>query len=241
MVVATACLTALFLSLRQDVRSVGYWMALSDKDAQQQLMAAQQASGWSSASDCPAWWADWRQTNNWKGMTPEKQQKIHEQAAMLFFQKPPVSPVGPQPGGSNRLVFACTNCKQGKKQRFIEYKGLYPQLILQKSGKTDRGERCPKLTVAADRLVAYLFHGKPAAKQVVCHYDVAEASREQWEPKLSSLKTPSNACWFPEYGRCLSHACVSPLCLHWNTQAENARTGSNIRQMPQRLARIKIP
>jgi hypothetical protein len=82
--------------------------------------------------------------------------------------------------------------------------------------------------------------GTGTDKQVVCHNDVCSISKAMWRPKLDSLKVPGNGLWFPMAGRCLSHACVSPLCLHWGTQSSNARSGSRKAQLWCRRARMKL-
>lgn len=241
MLIATACLTGLFLSLRHEVKCVGYWMAKSSQQERQQLRLRHESFGFSAVLECSQWWKVWKAQNSWNTMTAEEQAVINSEAAMAIFKNPPVMKGRKKAHAQDKYeqLHACMCCKsvQGN-SKFIQLKRGYPQLVLQKQGVIDDGVIYPSVVVPAHQLVAWLFLGSPPAGHVVCHYDVAPIQAVvQWEVQEPML--PKNRLCFPMLARCLSKRCVCPMCLHFNTQTNNAKSGRDRFQLPERKAKRK--
>lgn len=118
--------------------------------------------------------------------------------------------------------------------RLVKMKGQYPELILQR--------RPSLVTIMVSHLIVYLSQGPPpvqhtgnssnnssssVAKQlrvVVCHSDLAVPNNTAL--KYNGLVASST---LPHPVVCCSKLCVSPKCLHYATQAQNAMTGNHHR------------
>ncbi len=237
LVVATACLTALFMSLRYQPMRAGYWMAMATEQQQDALKQAHKKGGYDKALDCSKWWAEHGQAA-FQGMTQTERDALVEKAAMALFLNPPIS--HPRKDGGPRGCCACMCLRMGQATgRHIEWDKGYPNLILQEAGVTDAGVSFPRITVPVHQLVAWLFLGPKPAGKVVCHNDIAQqvVPEERWE--IFEKETLRNKRCFPKLLRCLSKNCVSPLCVHYGTQSDNAVTGRERDQVIHRNQRQK--
>lgn len=237
MVIATACLTALFVSLRYQPMRAGYWMAMATKQQQDALKQAHKKGGYDKTLDCMKWWADHGQAAV-EGMTQDERDALVEQAAKALFLNPPISP--PRKGGGHNSCCACMCLRMGKAAgRHIDWDKGYPSLILQDAGVTDAGVSYPRVTVPVHQLVAWLFLGPKPAGKVVCHNDLAPQGvpDERWE--TTEKDTLRNQNCFPKLLRCLSKNCVSPLCVYYGTQSDNAKTGREWGQLIHRKQKKK--
>jgi len=240
MLIATACLTAFFMALRPETNCIGYWLAVSTEGEKQNLRAEHVSTGRSLVSFTD-WWKVWRVQHDWDEMNQQEKGEINQKAAMALFTNPPVSKGKAITSGTFRLIDACMCCKSGEgNNKFILWRKKYPQLVLQFAGKTEDGDRFPQVSVPAHQLVAWLFLGPNSTGMCVCHYDVPPTDRDvKWEQRESVRHM--NALCAPKSGRCLSTHCVSPLCLHYSTQSDNASTGKDRKQLPSRKAKRKVP
>lgn len=236
MVIATACLTTLFLSLRYAPMRVGYWMVKATVAEKEQLRVGQQVKGYHANTDCNNWWHAVME-QSYLALSDTQREALAHKAALAIFLNPPVSPVR----RARHCKHACMCLRVGKASgKHIQWVGGYPHLVLQQAGVTKGGESYPSISVPAHQLVAWLFLGpKPGGQpQVVCHNDVApEQLLVKWE--ATEQKTVANKLCFPLPTRCLSKGCVCPVCLQFGTQSQNARTGKQRLQLAERNARQK--
>ena len=239
-VLATACLTALFLALRYEAQHVGYWMVQASQAERAKLKAGQRASGFCSGTNCTQWWKGCGKAL-FEGKTQKQRDKLNEEAALALFLNPPVSKCGQAAGCKH----ACMVLRTGSaSSRHIEWHKEYPYLVLQHACVDADGIEYKKLSAAAHQLIALLFLGKPeagntSARQVVCHYDVPPAvERVTWATQDPAAGPNLFRC-LPVSSRCLSKGCVCPMCLHYGTQSSNARTGRQRQQVLQRRKRQK--
>lgn len=250
LLIAPACLTGLFMSLRHEVKCVGYWMAKSSPAEQLDLKSQHMQHGFSSGLKCTQWWKGWKTENSWDTMTTDEQAAINAAAAKALFLNPPVrrGRLKSKIRKTYEQVHACMCCKSYKQSsRFLEWKHGYPQLVLQFAGVTEDGVQYPSVYVPAHQLVAWLFLGFPPKGlmtpkglkvPVVCHFDITPGEPVvKWEKEEE--KVPGNSLCFPLLGRCLSKHCVCPMCLHFSTQISNAMTGKDKYQLPERKAKRK--
>ena len=116
----------------------------------------------------------------------------------------------------------------------------YPYLVLQNS---NAAAKQPVIRIKMAEVVAHLTHRPECSKckaerPVLCHYDVPmqQHHRLQWRV---DLQPTSSSCpvALPIKDRCFSKMCCNPLCLVYNTQNYNAKTGSSRHQMQTRQAR----
>lgn len=156
-------------------------------------------------------------------------------AAEAAFCCPPVS-FARAPGGLH-IYDSCMVAHKGWFCAFIDWhrQKPYPHLVLQRS---------PRVTVAAHSLVAELFLGPRDKGQVCCHRDVVVPDRVvmglDWcSPRLHEYLGQAPAL-FPKPARCISKGCVSALCVFWDTQSSNAKTGSRRGQVKQRRRHAKL-
>lgn len=236
LVIATACLTTLFTSLRYEPMRIGYWMVKATAAQRQQLRVGQQSHGCHASTDCSKWWSAHMQ-KSYHALGEKQREALDQQAALALFLNPSVTKVR----NANKCRHACMCLRSGDAsgKDILWLKG-YPHLVLQQAGVTESGERYGRITVPAHVLVAWLFIGpKPGGQpQVVCHNDVApEQLPVQWA--TAEQKTLANKLCFPELTRCVSKGCVCPVCLHFGTQSHNARTGKQRLQLLERKARQK--
>lgn len=242
-VIATACLTAMFMSLRYEAMHTGYWMAKASAQQEKQLRAGQQRAGYHSNTDCKQWWKDFMK-DSYKSMTEEQKEKLNQEAALALFRNPPVSKAG---AGSNK--HACMCLRQGTGSgRHIEWNRGYPFLVLQHACVSGDGVEYKKIRVAAHQLVALFFLGPKSevgcssqgvARRVVCHYDIPpSALKVEWQ--LNEMITPNIKRCDPVKTRCVSTACVCPVCVHYDTQSNNAKTGKQWTQLMDKRSKQKL-
>lgn len=235
MVIATVCLTTLFLSLRYEAKRVGYWMVKASPEQRQQLRAGQRAAGYHSSTDCCAWWEKSMQAE-YSGMSQAARDKLDEQAALALFLNPPVSSFG-DVGSKHACMCLRTGTASG---RHIEWHKGYPYLVLQHACVGDDGTAFPKLRVAVHQLVALFFLGPRSGQtgQVVCHHDVPPTVlKVEWES--AEHVGPNIMRCLPATSRCVSQGCVCPVCVHYDTQSNNAKTGKQRQQLVDRKSRQK--
>lgn len=217
--IVDACLAAVFNGCQQPVQCVGYWMVMAE--TKQQHREQQQQRLYPGPGFCYSWWLQNRHK-------VADMQHLKQQAAQKLFLNPPV-----QPYGKHELVDACMPMvtKSGKRKHIV-VGGKYVYLVLQQASV---GPCTVKVSVC--RLIAWLFLGKPDAGHVVCHKDTTQEAAVVWAKK--ERRVPSNNMLFPRSGRCLSYTCVSPMCVFFDTQSANAKTGLDRRQLPARKGKRK--
>jgi hypothetical protein len=223
--VAHACLHAMFTAVDNKHHRVGAWLVHATREQRQAVRALQQARNYRSIA-LGAWWQQFI-----------AQQPVPDVAAAgtALFKNPTVSVCR----GGQALRSACMVIHS--QRALISWQSdtsgrSYPHLVLQHGG--GHGRPPPQVSVPCHVLVAWLFHGPPQSEGLqVCHYDVAPASWQgvQWEQFEYQLA--SNQHLWPRPARCLSKACVNPLCLHYSTQSDNAATGSTSWQAAGRQGR----
>lgn len=236
MVIATACLTALFLSLRYEPKRAGHWMVKATDGEKEQLLQGQLSEGYHKGTDCPEWWKAFSDSPPYLSMSEAEMDAFNQEAAMALFLTPPVSPFK---GGKSKVACMCLRVGNAA-GKHIEWDMEYPGLILQHAGVTDDGSSFPKISVPAHQLVAWLFLGPKPGGKVVCHNDLPVPplnSVVEWAK--SETQTLRNKKLFPVVLRCLSKNCVCPLCLHYGTQSQNAQTGKERQQLVDRRSRMK--
>lgn len=241
LVIATACLTALFLSLRYEAAHVGYWMVQATAAQKDELRVGQKAAGYASSTNCEVWWKQCMKAD-FQGKAPELRDKLNEQAALALFLNPPVSRYK-----AGQSKHACMCLKSGfRAGRNIDWHKGYPWLVLQHACVGDDGTHYRQIRVPAHQLVALFFLGPnpqhvsslTSARNVVCHYDVPPAVlKVTWD--VSEKITPNIKRCEPVNSRCVSKGCVCPLCLHYDSQSINAQTGRQRQQLTDRKSRQK--
>lgn len=236
MVIATACLTALFLGLRYEPMRIGHWMVQATAAEKGDMERCQLQRKFNNKSCCQ-WW-DKDKQHAYRALSVEGKTSHDNKAAHAVLMNPPVSPVTV---ADSRLgcMYACMCLRKGRaKGQHIEWINEYPHLVLQKAGVTDGGHTYPKITVPAHVLIAWLFLGPQPAGTVVCHRDSPpDAVTVEWAATVG--KKPRNAWCFPSVKRCISKGCVSPLCVFYGSQSANAQTGRASGQLAQRNSRMK--
>jgi hypothetical protein len=227
--VADALLRALLRACHNKVHRVAGWLAHASQEQRHALRAQQQAQIYSSSA-VDAWW---RQSG------AAQHAATMGAASAALFQNPPVR----APKEGRGLVNACV-CIRSNAPLISWHSDRsgrsYPWLVMQHGGA--HGSNSKQMAVACHVLVACLFHGNPPkhasgeeeVRLQVCHYDVAPAMYQGVTWQQSEYQVASNTHLCPMPARCLSKACVNPLCLHYSTQNDNAATG---RARGQRAAR----
>jgi hypothetical protein len=237
MVIATACLTALFLGLRYEPMRIGHWMVQATAAERGEMEGCQLQRKFRDSKHCHNQWWDEDKSQAYKALSVEGKSNLDTKAAQAVFLNPPVSPVIVSDGRLG-CMYACMCLRQGKaKGKHIQWVNEYPHLVLQDAVVTDDGHEYPQITVPAHVLIAWLFLGPQPAGTVVCHHDAPAAVAVEWATSVK--KKPKNAWCFPSVKRCISKACVSPLCVFYGTQSENAQTGRASGQLAQRKSRMK--
>lgn len=235
MVIATACLTALFVSLRYEPMRAGHWMVKATAGEKEQLLQGQLSKGYHKDTDCLKWWKAFSSSTPYLSMSEAQRDALNQEAAMALFLNPPVSPFK---GGKSKV--SCMCLRVGKAAgKHIEWDKEYPNLILQHAGVTDDGSSFPKISVPVHQLVAWLFLGPKPEGQVVCHNDLPPPLKLAVEWATSETQTYRNRKLLPVVLRCLSKNCVCPLCLQYGTQSQNAQTGREKQQLVDRRSRMK--
>lgn len=166
--------------------------------------------------------------------------QLVEEAAALVFCSPPAR----RHRVTRELREGCLVLRN-KPSKHIKFIQGYPYLVLQEGNRL-LGTR--RVMIKAADLTAHITHSlrRSGQRPVLCHYDEAVPLQQraglEWKEEeeccCSSSKSEQPQ---PMQSRCVSKCCVSPLCLAYDTQSSNARTGKHHTQLPGRKARQLRP
>lgn len=225
--VAKMCFAAMMLCMKEELVAIAHWMFFVSSQ-QRAIVKASATANPSYRLDVVSWWRSKQREPGWATLPYEEKMQVHALAALHLFTTPPLS-IGHKMGAiacpaadADMVVLARSTGHIRWKRDKHGHQG-YPMLVLQSA--------CPwakAVEVPCHQLVAHIFLGpKDSNDQVVCHFDGPNVdSKVQWEEMPQPCPHDKLMHMYPHPSRCGSHGCVNPLCLHYNTQRSNAKSGS---------------